>query len=284
MKDITYFFGDLFQIPDPSISLPVQLLSAGQIRTADTSEIKLFAPETYFLLYTVSGNARLHADKHFYNLSAQHNNLLFIDGNTHASLVPAASAWEYQIFHFSGDIFLPLLSLSSEKWGFLFQTAACSDLAGSLEKLAFYSKSPSIHSALKISGLLFQIITDCISESFSYPPIFSQSVPDYLLQMRELFDTRYEDAYTLDALASHFHINKYKLCREFHSYFGCSPIQYLNKQRISASKNLLLDPTCKVYEAGCKVGIDNTNHYISLFKKYVGCTPMQFRKNSIFPK
>ena len=105
-------------------------------------------------------------------------------------------------------------------------------------------------------------------------------VPSYLMQIKKLFDEHYQENYTLDALEQKFDKSRYRLCREFSHYFGQSPIQYLNHRRIREAKVLLLSTNLSVHEVGSAVGIENTNHFINLFKKETGATPLVFKQEA----
>ncbi|MBU5474672.1 AraC family transcriptional regulator [Roseburia sp. MSJ-14] len=84
-------------------------------------------------------------------------------------------------------------------------------------------------------------------------------------------DTHYSEKFSLDELAESFRISKYKLCRDFSSYFHVSPLQYLNNRRIDYAKKLLLSTNNRIYEIGNAVGIENTNHFINLLNKESAC-------------
>ena len=105
-------------------------------------------------------------------------------------------------------------------------------------------------------------------------------IPEYMSEMKALFDHSYTNNYTLAELEEHFGISKYRLCREFTHYYHISPLQYLNRRRIEVSKDLLLSSNMPIHEVGSLVGIDNTNHFINLFKKYTGTTPFAFKQEA----
>lgn len=98
--------------------------------------------------------------------------------------------------------------------------------------------------------------------------------------MRQRFDQAYDRPYSLDELALEYGINKFRLCREFAKYYEYTPIQYLNKVRIDHAKNLLLETDEKIVEISQMVGIENTNHFIRLFKEKTGVTPLTYRKET----
>lgn len=56
---------------------------------------------------------------------------------------------------------------------------------------------------------------------------------------------------------------------------------YLTRCRIEKAKELLLNSNLMVYEISGIVGYQSEKHFISLFKKVIGLTPMEFKKRNI---
>lgn len=124
---------------------------------------------------------------------------------------------------------------------------------------------------------------DIFTELCVYATDFTRlrdQIPSYMLEMKELFDNEFQEPYTLEDLEHRFDKSRYRLCREFSQYFGKSPIQYLNHRRIQEAKVLLLSTNMAIHEVGSSVGIDNTNHFINLFKKETGATPLVFKQEA----
>ena len=103
-------------------------------------------------------------------------------------------------------------------------------------------------------------------------------VPSYLLSIKNQMDTGYAEPLSLDDLETTYRISRYRICREFSLHYGESPMHYLNSRRIDAAKKLLLTTDLSVHEVGSQVGIENTNHFINLFKKDTGTTPLSFKQ------
>lgn len=59
--------------------------------------------------------------------------------------------------------------------------------------------------------------------------------------------------------------------------FGCSLNDYINKKRIEHAKKYLRHETLTVSEIAYKVGYNDVHYFCTLFKRYVGITPKQFR-------
>ncbi|MDO5346686.1 MAG: helix-turn-helix transcriptional regulator [Lachnospiraceae bacterium] len=258
--DLQDFVGQICPAPKEMPPLPFRLLSGGTILAPDPFSFEIRSLDCFMLLYTISGAGSLRIGKQILFLTPP--SLLFLDCRRRFCLSASVSPWEYQIFFVSGQAFSCFCDLMPEQGFLLMPLAPGCETAQRLEKLLLFPSNPSLHSALIVSSLLDSVITDCIASR--YPQEETLTAPGYLEEIRKLFETRYAENYTLDGLAARFHVNKYRFSHEFHSFYGCSPIQYLNRQRIQAAKNLLLTSNCKVHEAGRLVGIENTNHFISL--------------------
>lgn len=84
--------------------------------------------------------------------------------------------------------------------------------------------------------------------------------------------------FSLGALAKAYYMNSSYLSRFFKEKVKSSFVEYLTEQRIDKAKQLLQYGNFKIYEVGEKVGIYNANYFGILFKKKVGVTPAEYRK------
>lgn len=141
-----------------------------------------------------------------------------------------------------------------------------------------YASSASISNDLLITKYLTDILTEICLYALSDAQA-EQKIPSYIKEMKEMFDTQYDKDHSLDQLETTFSISKYRLCREFSKYCKLSPVKYLNQVRMEAAKELLLSTNLLIHEVGSCVGIENTNHFINLFKKNTGVTPLVYKQN-----
>lgn len=108
----------------------------------------------------------------------------------------------------------------------------------------------------------------------------SYHIPSYLIDIRKSFDTAYREQYSLGELAAKYKVNKYTLVRQFSKYYGDTPLQYLNRVRITKAKELLLHSDEKIGVIGQMVGIENLNHFLRLFKEKTGLSPSAYRRET----
>ena len=82
-------------------------------------------------------------------------------------------------------------------------------------------------------------------------------------------------------VAEHFNATPSALSRKFKRQTGNGLLDYINRQRVQASKKNLKDKKVSLAQVASLVGIDNVNTYIRIFKKYEGLTPGEYRSNCI---
>ena len=158
-------------------------------------------------------------------------------------------------------------------------TSAASCLSDSIDHLLHHRLYHSEIDTIMYSKWLNDIFTElCVYAAD--PSLLRDQIPPYIRQIKLMFDENYQESYSLEDLERRFETSRYRLCREFTHYCGRSPIQYLNHRRIEAAKVLLVSTNLSVHEVGSSVGIDNTNHFINLFKKETGATPLVFKQEA----
>lgn len=84
---------------------------------------------------------------------------------------------------------------------------------------------------------------------------------------------------SLSSTAKAFYLNSSYLSRIFKQEMKVSFVEYLSSLRIEKAKTLLRDSDLKIYEISHQVGIDNPNYLGILFKKLVGCSPLEYRSS-----
>jgi len=182
-------------------------------------------------------------------------------------------AWIFYLHGNSLPYYKEITDLSEKP----FLIPGTSELIGSLHSLIQLKQSNSPAEEIWVNNLitvLFSKWTETLSLSSVLPP----ATPAYLSAVKDDFDKNYSSAFSLDELAAKHKVNKYRLCREFAKYYELSPIKYLNLVRIRNACLLLVSTDLHVGEIAATVGIENTNHFIRLFKAQTGMTPLEYRQ------
>jgi two-component system, response regulator YesN len=91
-------------------------------------------------------------------------------------------------------------------------------------------------------------------------------------------NTNYYRDLKLETLSEIFSYNSAYLGKLFKSNVGENFNTYLDKIRIEKAKYLLVEEKLKVYQVCEKVGYKNIDYFHSKFKKYVGISPLNYKK------
>lgn len=89
----------------------------------------------------------------------------------------------------------------------------------------------------------------------------------------------YNKELRLELLAELFNYNSAYLGKSFKNYTGESFNVYIDKLRINKAKELLLNKDMRVYQISKEVGYKHIDYFHSKFKKYVGISPLEYRKS-----
>lgn len=270
------FLGQIFPPEEEDPSSPLfSLLSCGKIQVSSPWTFDIRSMDCFLYLYTEKGCGKLLLDSQVYSLDA--NSFLLLDCNQRFRIDIAVEPWNYRIAFAQGTSLAYYRRLFPKEHLSILHTSPYSDLYMHMDRLSKLYPGNRLPQKLMISDLLGHMTTTCISLLLSEVEPVNQ-IPSYIEEMHMLFEQDFQELYTLDDLEKRFHISKYRLCREFSAAYHISPLQYLNKRRIDMAIHLLLTTDYRIHEVGSMVGIDNTNHFITLFRKYTGSTPLEYKQ------
>lgn len=91
-------------------------------------------------------------------------------------------------------------------------------------------------------------------------------------------EEHYQEPFDLGVLAKEIHLSKSHLSRVFKQETGSSISSYLLARRLKEACRLLEASECSVEEITRRVGLTNASYFIQTFKKHIGVTPLQYRK------
>lgn len=261
-------------------SLPY-LISNRDVSVTSPFSYEAAGLDAYCLLYTTKGAGTLYCNNASqvnaaYDLTK--GSLAFIDCHTDHKLVCRHNIWEYTICFVSSPITGYYHKKLQTLGGCIFKLGSNADLLSLWDKLLKTQIDDEAHGLMR-SRILTNLYTQLyLARSMELSN--SYHVPSYIVDMKKSFDTAYDEQYSLDELAQKYDVNKYRLCREFAQYYEDTPLQYLNSVRLEKAKELLLHSDEKVVTIGQMVGIENTNHFIRLFKEKNGVTPLAYRRET----
>lgn len=109
---------------------------------------------------------------------------------------------------------------------------------------------------------------------------FGRTTKSNMERVVQYIKSNYGSELRLEQLATIFGYNRAYLGKVFHQYTGENFNNYLDRIRISEAKRLLEMDEYKVYEVAEMVGYTNINYFHNKFKKYVGISPLSYKRQS----
>lgn len=107
-----------------------------------------------------------------------------------------------------------------------------------------------------------------------------KQVADYMEQEKPYL----APALTLDKLALQLKMQPRILSHLINRHFACNFFEFINSYRVEESKRMLSDPTCaekNMLDIMYDVGFNSKATFNTLFKKKVGMTPSEYRKQAM---
>lgn len=245
--------------------------ASGHITMPSSMHFSFYPFPAFGLLYTSQGTGTLTCGTASYNLTA--GCLVLFDARKGLSFASTSPKLEYDLLYFGGAPASFFYNEVEQLNGLFLASVSLAGLNAYLRPLLpgnAQEKPFSFH------RLMTGLLTELIEHSSS--PKSKLQTPSYLTEIRDYLDNNYFKAISLTSLEALFHINKYRICREFKEYYFMPPLQYVHIARINKAKDLLSETTLKIHEIGYQVGYENTNQFISQFKKLTGSTPAIYRK------
>lgn len=130
-----------------------------------------------------------------------------------------------------------------------------------------------------ISSLL-QIMRDFTKELLERLEVSGTENSAYMIQkVKDYIDEHYQEKITLEDMADYVGLSKYYLSYLFKKEEGTNFVSYINKKRIEKAKEYLRDTNNTVSQIYDLVGFSDQQYFSKTFKKIVGMTVTEYRKN-----
>lgn len=116
------------------------------------------------------------------------------------------------------------------------------------------------------------------SYNSAFPVTSLDKSTETLLQIQKYIDEHLTEDISLAEVSKKFYTDMYYLSHTFKKVTGFNFKEYLILQRLSKSKELLLNTSDDITSVCSLCGFNNVNHFIRIFKKFEAITPYQYRK------
>lgn len=241
-------------------------------------ESPLCRPDGYSyhqLFICLEGSGKVVSEKKRHNVHI--GDALFIPAHLPHELVPSVENWRLIGIDFDGESIQSIL-----------QTVKLTKLR--CEKLSDHETLVRkmlaiIHAVREESSSSFSdcsaLAYDLIMQLHSRININSETPDGQKLSMLspvvEYIRDNYHSEMTLDELAAIIGLSPQYLCRLFKDCYRMRPFEYLAKVRLCQAKLMLMQEKYSVNEVAQIVGYNDCSYFCSVFKKYEGLSPSEFK-------
>lgn len=142
------------------------------------------------------------------------------------------------------------------------------------------SKKPDTDFELQVHILLMHIWQK-LYRHFSTQPDKERKSSHYLQRLRDMItfiEEHYHQEISLEDVAKSANICKSECCRFFKKQMGMTIFDYILYIRIQHSLPLLAGAD-SITGVAFSVGFSSPSYYSQIFKRYMKCTPMEYKKN-----
>lgn len=195
----------------------------------------------------------------------------------------STNQWSLKWVHFYGNNIDAIYEKYKERGGRVVFSAPDPELISTLideihviADSSSYLRDMEIHE--KLSSLLLNIMKESWNENLRDSESTSSEKRKDIKLIREYIDDNYEKDIKLDDLALAYNISKYYLSHIFKEQYGTSITNYVINTRITKAKHFLRFTDMTTTEIAGRVGYDDVNYFIRMFKKVENITPGEYKK------
>ena len=103
--------------------------------------------------------------------------------------------------------------------------------------------------------------------------------PQVIARARQFIYEHQQEVISLGRVSSVLHVSLSDLCRRFHKATGVPFTEFVSRTRVESAKKLLLNPNLQISQIAYATGFQSLSHFNRMFKRIMGKSPKEFRRN-----
>ena len=264
--------------PDSEAKELLRIMASFQGQLSESIHYELSPFPYYGFVYTSAGSCNLLYDNVAYTLKP--NSIAFLDFCKPCSIHKnTTDIWDHSFLIISGSLCPFYYNFFYEQKQAVTLLSPHAGTPNRLRTLHTLAQSPFLGDSDLIvpHKLITDILTTLAIEQHNNP-YAHRAVPQHISTVLSYIHKHYTEALSLELLARQAHVSKYALSHDFTHYIGTSVMDYVCAQRIEQGKHLLSTSEASVFDISYQLGFSSDAHFVSTFKKRMGITPLQYRK------
>ena len=198
--------------------------------------------------------------------------------DVHVCIFPCSDVYDYGCLWIDTDAASPLFSFLYEKDFVPLVSLGAENREAAFDMLLeLCDLQKREHDDLKALSLLLRFLS-LLSEAGANG-VRTSPLPEQLSEILRYIQQSFAEIRNISDITQRFFISASTLNRRFRTYLHTSPREYIEAQRLSYAIELLRGGA-SVTEASANAGFSDCSHFIVLFKKKFGQTPLNYKKRT----
>lgn len=235
--------------------------------------------EVIVFQYTLKGAGEIRVKDRIYQLGVGDAFFVKIPSDHRYRLPEDSDEWEFVHITLFGEEAIRFYQKITDDLGhvlkFDFYASPITHIFELLKKIS----NNQINDAYETSALAYSFLMKL--ERFLLNIENDKKVPEPITKALLFIDNQYANPISLDDIVDASGLSKYHFTRLFNQTVHSTPIQYLTKQRINKSIELLKDKKLTIEDIALQVGFANGNYFNKVFRSSMGLSPGKYRNNKL---
>ena len=231
----------------------------------------------YEIIVMVDGDRRFFIHKDIY--LCQPGDILLIPPGCSHRAVTISGTYERYLFYFKEFYIRETQLLTCFKTPHIqISKRRFKEVADTLDNIRFELEKKDNYSDIMVKAYTQRLLMLFCRYS-EVPSIREFELQDKNIQNAAIFiRSHYRDNITLQMIADAVFLSPSYLSKRFREVTGFGIIEYINGVRIREAELLLAGTTKSIVEIADRCGFNDSNYFGDAFKKIIGCSPTQYRK------
>lgn len=237
-------------------------------------------PEGYYwnqLLYSVKGQGCLKTETSTVTLSGGW--FFFLPNGVPHEYYPVTETWEVRWVVFDGYAWPQITKELGLTRPICIKPDDCSGLEKIYNKMFVAQKTDKVFGDHTCSGLIYDYLLEFYRQVTSKSSSGGTDKSELLMPVLNYIDDHFSQDFSMTVLAELVDISSQHLCRIFKETMHMRPTEYLTYRRLGEAKKLLHHTNASIAEIGANCGFPDAGYFSTVFKRYEGMSPAEYRKN-----
>lgn len=250
--------------------------SLGRFDVSANYKVKRFNYSSYLMLVPMEGTLSCTLDGQ--TAAASPGSVLLLDchiPHSYQAVVPG----NFCFLHFDGAMSEQLCRIIYHQCGLMIRSREPELFVQSICHLLRTRETNTEWDEYDVSNTVYRLLLSLLADTTN--SITQAADQQVIAPIIEYIANHLQEKLRVEMLASRFGYSAGYLSRLFRRYTGCSPYQFILQTRLDHGKHLLATTALSVQEIADQTGFSSLANFCSAFRKGVGKTPGEFRKQPL---